>query len=777
MRHVISRCHTGVSYTGYFGDAGATAFDPEDGDLTPRILTCPPDGCMPFNCPGHELLRKGIQGCGADTDTAAVGTLIKFDFVVMDLSVPPVVTRATRLVRVVSPCAASETYCPDLEPPHDCGSSACSTRATLLAAEPPPPEPPYLNFTAALPPALIGGGAVARAPASHTDVPASLFDAVTQSGVTAIAHVAVRCGAAMPVPLALCAAPGDPDRCTVDALHAEATSATAGWVFSVSPVPDPSCTTERMQSGQCAACSPEAALIGGCLPGAYVFVFDAQAPNGMWSGDRLAVAVRVRAAVVTGEVGVRVAVRTTARNSSSAGDDAAADAWLEHALASGQSGLSEVALAAASGLAEALAHNDGECDLGPFQSATDVGSVVVEPGTASSNPAVVSSAQADGGSLLTVSPPKRALLVLLAATYHVCQNSLGSASGRVLLWLCIGCSRLWSRCHCILWWACHAVREAMLLCICDRCSLTGCVFGFQVDLALRVSLTLPTIADVEERLHASPQLSPPPPPSAAAPTAATTTSAAQPTAPSVAQCINSIIAANNLTAIPLTSLGPFLSSRPVEYPSIASADMTVSAGDSAEPFSVAECPVSDGRPVSLTALLQSAEADSQQATRGFPELSISIGVRFSGWILHALCQCMSAHRAAALLPMHLPVHRLLKQQRSDLCLCELHLQRRRSTGAESADLVAGAARSPGRARSGREFLQLDDGSCTRAGPRLRAVRHGCSAPVSGAWRGYSVIRCLPGCRDCLCQFLSEPRVSGVICGHRVERIRRKHSCR
>lgn len=402
---VIRLYHAGPSYTGVSVDVGATAFDPEDGDVTPRILTCPPDECMPFNCPGHELRRKGIQGCGADTDTAAVGTLIKFDFVVMDLSVPPAVTRATRLVRVVSPCAASETYCPDLDAPYDCGSSSCSARAALIAAEPPPPEPPYLSFTAALPPALIGSSAAARALASQSDVPASLLDVVAQNGITAMAHVAVRCGAAMPVPLALCAGPGDPSQCVVDALHAEATSATAGWAFAVSPVPDPACTSERMQSGVCAACTAEAALIGGCLPGTYAFLFDAQAPNGLWSAGPAVAVVHVRAAVVTGEVSARVTVRTAARNSSSAGDGGAADERLSDALASGRSGVSEVALAAASGLAEAIAQHDGVCGLGPFGSSVGVGSILVEPGTGSGDAAVASSPQVDGSNLLTVLSP------------------------------------------------------------------------------------------------------------------------------------------------------------------------------------------------------------------------------------------------------------------------------------------------------------------------------------------------------------------------------------
>jgi hypothetical protein len=37
------------------------AFDAEDGDLSENVLACPPDKCLPFGCPGHELRRKGVS--------------------------------------------------------------------------------------------------------------------------------------------------------------------------------------------------------------------------------------------------------------------------------------------------------------------------------------------------------------------------------------------------------------------------------------------------------------------------------------------------------------------------------------------------------------------------------------------------------------------------------------------------------------------------------------------------------------------------------------------
>jgi hypothetical protein len=51
------RC-TSASILGKCED-GVVATDSEDGDLTPKVLACPPQHCMPFGCPGHEFMVKG----------------------------------------------------------------------------------------------------------------------------------------------------------------------------------------------------------------------------------------------------------------------------------------------------------------------------------------------------------------------------------------------------------------------------------------------------------------------------------------------------------------------------------------------------------------------------------------------------------------------------------------------------------------------------------------------------------------------------------------------
>jgi hypothetical protein len=118
---------------------------------------------MPFNCPGHELFRKGLSGCGIDTVNSPVGTVFALAFTVSDLSFPPATSEALRLITVISPCEPGQTYCPALYlPAVTTGKFACGTtdgisRAAILAQQPiqPPFIPPSVEFSKALPVSAI----------------------------------------------------------------------------------------------------------------------------------------------------------------------------------------------------------------------------------------------------------------------------------------------------------------------------------------------------------------------------------------------------------------------------------------------------------------------------------------------------------------------------------------------------------------------------------------------------------------------------------------------
>jgi hypothetical protein len=169
---------------------GASAWDEEDGDVSKRILSCPPISCVPFNCPGHEMFRKGVSGCGIDTVSAPVGTVFALAFTVSDLSFPPITSEALRRIVVVSPCEQGQTYCPALAQPtlatseFACGTTDCMSRSAIISLQPvkPPLVPPYIEFSKALPVSAI----------SNRSAGLSRFSA-SVNGRRATIHSLVRC--------------------------------------------------------------------------------------------------------------------------------------------------------------------------------------------------------------------------------------------------------------------------------------------------------------------------------------------------------------------------------------------------------------------------------------------------------------------------------------------------------------------------------------------------------------------------------------------------------
>lgn len=97
-----------------FVAVGAIATDYKGADLTARIVTCPPADCLTLGCIGHEFVSKGIQGCGVDTAAAKIGTAFNVTFSVWDTQMPAQRSSATRFLQVISPCSATDTYCPGL---------------------------------------------------------------------------------------------------------------------------------------------------------------------------------------------------------------------------------------------------------------------------------------------------------------------------------------------------------------------------------------------------------------------------------------------------------------------------------------------------------------------------------------------------------------------------------------------------------------------------------------------------------------------------------------
>lgn len=249
--------------------------------MTQRVLSCPPAACMAFGCPGHEFHgQKGIQGCGLNTATAPIDTVFQLNFTVFDLGAPPQSASITRVLRVISPCAAGETYCPDLQ--EACAAAKCSTRRSLAAASEDAEAQSYtMQFSDKL-----------------------LPSAVRNDSITAMLMQALPCRTKPALPLAACL--HSSSACVA---HLQpAADAAAGIAVSSTLLLPGSGTTDF-------ACTPDIINAGECSGGTHLLQFQAV------DGDRnVTNAVQAQVAVgeplATGNVTVRLGFNASGRLSS-----------------------------------------------------------------------------------------------------------------------------------------------------------------------------------------------------------------------------------------------------------------------------------------------------------------------------------------------------------------------------------------------------------------------------------------------------------------------------
>jgi hypothetical protein len=127
---VYARCAFGQQPTAeVLCEPGAAAMDAEDGNLTARVLACPPASCMDRGCPGHEFASKGLSGCL--NTSAPVGATFAVPFVVLDGAQPPQSASVTRTVTVLPPCAAGLFWCAG----SGCQTLDCQLSSGLLQAD------------------------------------------------------------------------------------------------------------------------------------------------------------------------------------------------------------------------------------------------------------------------------------------------------------------------------------------------------------------------------------------------------------------------------------------------------------------------------------------------------------------------------------------------------------------------------------------------------------------------------------------------------------------
>eukprot|EP00892_Ulva_mutabilis_P005686 jgi/Ulvmu1/348/UM001_0353.1 len=273
--------------------AAPAAFDEEDGSLTDSVLACPPDECLLFGCPGHEFRKKGLQGCGVDTVNGTVGSKFELTFVVFDRDQPPANASLQQSIIVTSPCASSQTYCPDKAPL--CGSGPCDLR--------PEPAPP------AVPPDMLVDVSAAG---PFTVV---LSNESSSEDAAPTLHVAGICGQALPVDLAVCGATpgaGLPERtqqgwpgCLLAVQQDAQVDAQSTIVTATN---DPQCAYGAQEEQPCFLCSIRAASDGQCIASHQVYELLAVDERGLAGAPlQLSISIAHRCALVDADLSGEIA--------------------------------------------------------------------------------------------------------------------------------------------------------------------------------------------------------------------------------------------------------------------------------------------------------------------------------------------------------------------------------------------------------------------------------------------------------------------------------------
>lgn len=232
--------------------------DAHGSSLTHRVLACPPPSCIGYGCPGYEFRTSGLDGCAVDSANAAVGTEFAILFGVFDQNLPPLYASVARYIRVVSPCASHEVYCPDI-PSQLCGTAPCSLRAAL--ADPPPPEPPVVAFGAAVIPGTV--------PADVSPAPLAALSV----------DMAVMCGSRPSPPVRWCSSTGSLD-CIAGVEWPGGSDAELVRTSHRVSTPSRQCTAREIGDGKCLECSLTALNAGNCHAGAHRFMLQAFAIGG-----------------------------------------------------------------------------------------------------------------------------------------------------------------------------------------------------------------------------------------------------------------------------------------------------------------------------------------------------------------------------------------------------------------------------------------------------------------------------------------------------------------
>ncbi|KAK3254277.1 hypothetical protein CYMTET_36504 [Cymbomonas tetramitiformis] len=224
-------CAAGVvPKDGKLCEMGAEAHDEESGNITKRVLSCPPTDCLDQGCPGHEFVTKGVDGCLSTS--AEVGTIFQLQFIVFDEAIPSNTATVTRLITITQPCDDGNVWCAEFVG-SECSSVDCETRAML----------------------------------SDDDAPAADVDPPTITLLGA-ASLRITYGAAEDISILPCTSDAAASESTVSC-YATALDATDGDVSASIKITQVSTSTGS-------ACPAEQAPSAVCFPGVYTYEYTAQ---------------------------------------------------------------------------------------------------------------------------------------------------------------------------------------------------------------------------------------------------------------------------------------------------------------------------------------------------------------------------------------------------------------------------------------------------------------------------------------------------------------------
>ncbi|KAL0024068.1 hypothetical protein WJX79_002467 [Trebouxia sp. C0005] len=222
--HSYAACSTEQTPTSaLLCELGATAISASDGNLTSKILACPPTSCLDLSCPGYLFTEQGIASCAVNT-SAAVGTTFAVNFMVFDYSISSLNASVTRTISIIDPCDSGEYLCSD----GTCSTVACDLRDALVQG------PPGLTFV----------------------------DYGNSTSVT------TGYGVATSVPLLPCTSISDTSDCGAVSMDSTGKDISSS-IIAVDVTP---CSTNDV----CPACDISFAAAGLCLPGAYLYLYRAK---------------------------------------------------------------------------------------------------------------------------------------------------------------------------------------------------------------------------------------------------------------------------------------------------------------------------------------------------------------------------------------------------------------------------------------------------------------------------------------------------------------------